>query len=431
KHIINFIVEPSVLEREPLSITIQIAKGVIKKERVVLLLGGSHFYAPAIKHIHEMGMKVLLVDRDPEPIGKRFADYFENINIVDATNVKRVAKAYDVDAVMAVNDYGVMTASKVSQALGLIGNPEEVALATTVKSVMRERWKEAGVPIPKFRIVKSLKEAIFAVDEIGGYPVILKPSGNMGASRGVRKVSSVEELKAAFKLSAMYDQSILVEEYLVGSEHSVEGLVYDGEVEIIAVSEKIKTPEPYRVDLAVIYPSSLTNEQLKQVEAAVIAAAKSLGIKNGAIHAEVCYTAQGPKLFEIASRPGGGRIPSDCVPLHNGVDMTKELVKVLLGISPSIKKRYFRGVVLGFIIAKPGVVVDISECERLNKLPFVHVCESLKRVGDRVGPVRAGGDRAGYFIVTGKTRDEALSHYFELSEMDIIKTKQVGESYGV
>ncbi len=421
-HIINFILTPNILEKEPLDETIKIVKSRLKKPQIVLLLGGSHFYAPAIPIIQSVGAKVLLVDRDENPIGKALANYFEVVDIIDKNGVLQIAKKYDVDAIMAVNDYGVLTAAYVANALNLVTNSEEVALASIEKLQMRNIWKKEGVKIPKFKLIHSLKEAKNAALEIG-YPVIIKPSGNMGASRGIQKANSNQELHEAFNEAIKYDENILIEECVIGTEHSVEGVIQNGNVTIFGISQKIKTPEPVRVDLAVFYPSQLFEKQQIEVINEVTKAAKSLGLKNGAVHAEICYTKNGPVLFEIASRPGGGRIPSDCLPLFNCTNQTKALTEILLGKHFTFKKCNEKGVVLGFIIAKPGKVIDTSPCNKTSELEYVHACESFKKVGDIVNEVKAGGDRAGYFIVTANSLDEALDYYNQLCDSRLIITR--------
>jgi dTDP-4-amino-4,6-dideoxygalactose transaminase/biotin carboxylase len=424
EHIINYILDPKVTHRETIRKFVDISKEVDARRKKLLVLGGSHFYAPVIKLLQEKGLSVLLVDKDPNPVGKKYANFFENIDIVESDAVIDIAKKYDIDAVMAINDYGVMTASKVASALGLIGNYENVALATTNKAIMRQKWYEADVPIPKFKLVTKIYQALNCIEELGGYPVIIKPSNNMGASKGILKISSDEELKQAFSKSQRIDKDILLEEYLIGSEHSVEGLVYQNKATILAISDKIKTPEPFRVDKAVQYPSRLSAAEKRRVESVVIKAAKSLGVKYGAIHAEVCYTKSGPKLFELASRPGGGRIPNDCLPLYNGINMSSELAKLLLDEDFSTVKQYSKSVILGFITPPPGTIQSISGCSEAEKMDYVYVCESLKKVGDDITEVKTGGDRAGYFIVKADNIDTAYDYYQEMQKKTLIRTEK-------
>jgi cyanophycin synthetase len=89
------------------------------------------------------------------------------------------------------------------------------------KSILRG----AGVPIPEGESVDEFEEALEAADDIG-YPVVMKPLvGNHG--RGITvNVTNDNDLKVAFEQAKRFCDTLVVEQYLPGSDHRI--LVVEG-----------------------------------------------------------------------------------------------------------------------------------------------------------------------------------------------------------
>ena len=87
------------------------------------------------------------------------------------------------------------------------------------KDVMKRLLRDAGLPIGKFRSV-SLGEKLPAFDEVSGelgLPLFIKPA-NMGSSVGVSKVSTKEAYDSAIKEAFIYDNKVIIEEFIPGRE---------------------------------------------------------------------------------------------------------------------------------------------------------------------------------------------------------------------
>lgn len=379
----------------------------------VMILGASRYYIRSILAAKELGCEVLATDREPDSEGFRYADCHEAVDITDVPGSIAVAKKYGIDAVVAVNDYGVSTAAAVSQELGLAGISPQVAEYATSKAWMRIKWQEAGVPSAAFRVVRTLDEAVHAAEELARWPLVMKPADSRGgASRGVSKIDGPEQLRPALEFAQSFydDQSVVVEEFLDGIEHSIETITYEGETHILAISDKVKTPPPYRVDKSVIYPTIFTGEDREQIHRVARAAVRALGIEVGAAHVEMCSTRDGPKLFELGARCGGGGTPDPIVPFLTGIEMFKEVVRIALGEKPlRLTPLYTKGCIYRFLTPRPGTVKAIRGLEEVRRWPGILDCEVLVGVGQEVRQVRSGGDRAGFVIAGGETREEAIA----------------------
>jgi biotin carboxylase len=378
----------------------------------VMILGASRYYARSILAAKELGFAVVSTDRNPQADGFKYADYYEAADITDIDRCIEVARKYSIDGVVAVNDFGVRTAAAIAEGLGLPGISRAVAEYATSKAWMRRKWQAANVPSAQFRVVATVGEAHRAVRELNVWPLILKPADSRGGgSRGVSKIERLEELERAFDFAQSFyeDKSVVIEEFLDGTEHSVETITYDGETHVLAVSDKVKTPPPYRVDKSVIYPTIHIGAELERIYNLSINAVRALGIDFGAAHLEMCTTSDGPRMFELGARCGGGGTPDPIVPFLTGIHMFKEVVKMAVGEKPGrLTPMYMKGCVYRFLTPSPGTVRQIHGLDEIREWDNILDCDVLIEEGDEIHTVRAGGDRAGFIIAGGQTRDAAI-----------------------
>lgn len=96
---------------------------------------------------------------------------------------------------------------------------------------------DAGVPVPRGVVIRYLDDLKEAIEDVGGYPIVVKPlDGNHG--RGITiDVKSWEDAEVAYDLAseASKTRSVIIERYYRGSDHRV--LVVNGKV--TAVSQRI------------------------------------------------------------------------------------------------------------------------------------------------------------------------------------------------
>lgn len=374
-----------------------------------MILGGSFSYIGAILAAKEMGCETLVVDRNPRAEGFPYADIALPVDITDVEGCIKTGKEYHIDAVVAVNDFGVLPAARVSDALGLPGVPLEVAEIASSKYLMRKVWEQKGVPSVAYRKVADYESLKNAAAELG-FPLIIKPCNSRGGgSRGVQAIDENTDLEKVFQFANVYnDNCLVVEEFVTGLEHSVEAIVFNGQSHIIAISDKVKSPLPYRVDDTILYPTVEEGERLEMLEDAVQRSIESIGMTEGIAHVELSITDSGPVLFEIGARCGGGA-PAPLVPFLSGVEQFKEAVRIALGERPQqLEPLYTKGAVIKFFYPAPGIVKRVIGIEKVENLPGILSFGIFVKEGDRVNSLRTCGDRAG-MVITGKdTREEAL-----------------------
>ncbi len=97
--------------------------------------------------------------------------------------------------------------------------------------------RDAGIPVPRGTLIHYLDDLRNAIEDVGGYPIVIKPlDGNHG--RGITiDIDSWEQAEAAYDMAseASKTKSVIVERYYQGRDHRV--LVVNGK--LIAVAERV------------------------------------------------------------------------------------------------------------------------------------------------------------------------------------------------
>ena len=102
------------------------------------------------------------------------------------------------------------------------------------KDETKERLERNGIPVPKGKVVYTLKEANKAADEIGR-PVVVKPvNGRQGYAVSL-EVETPEEMKVAFRAAKKFSSAVLIEETLAGRNYRV--VIVGGRM--VAASERL------------------------------------------------------------------------------------------------------------------------------------------------------------------------------------------------
>jgi len=103
------------------------------------------------------------------------------------------------------------------------------------KEGTKQILRDAGVPVPRGTVVYYLDELSDAIEDLGGYPIVIKPlDGNHG--RGITiDIKNWEEAEKAYEVARDVSRAVIVEHYYRGRDHRV--LVINGKV--VAVAERV------------------------------------------------------------------------------------------------------------------------------------------------------------------------------------------------
>jgi biotin carboxylase len=389
----------------------------------VLIIGASVLQLPAIKKAKEMGFYVGVVDYNPQAVGIKHADEFFNVSTVDTEGILKTAKSFQPDGIMTLaTDMPMRSIAAVTKKLNLQGISMESAIKATDKGEMIRSFKEHGVDSPWFFILKS-KDDLESISGKITYPCIIKPVDNAG-SRGVILVNKESELNDAFDYSRKNSRNgeVIIEEFMTGSEVSVEVMAIDGEIHILAITDKITTGPPYFVEMGHSQPSQLSETTQKRIKDLAVKAMQALNINNGPAHIEIMATTDGPKMIELGARMGGDNITTHLVPLSTGIDMVKATIEVCLGYRPDISPRLKKASAIKYLDVAKGIITSISGVESALSLKGVANVVINKNIGEIVSDIKSSTDRVGYVIAQADKVSEAKNICSEAAKTIRINT---------
>lgn len=376
----------------------------------LFIVGASLLQLPAVVKAKEMGLTVAVADRDSTAMAIPFADRYFNVSTVDPDGIYRAAKEFGADGIMTIaTDMPMRAIAYTCERLGLLGISQSTALKATDKGIMMQTFEEYDLAHPWYKVFKSADDAVIHAETLN-YPCICKPIDSSG-SRGVTLVTAPSELEAAAHYSSSYSSGggLIVEEYLVGSELSVEIAVWQGNATVLALTDKSTTGAPHFVETGHSQPSALPDNSANQVKKLALDAVKAVGIENGAAHVEIMLTPIRPKLIELGARMGGDCIASHLVPLSTGIDMVRAMINISLGQQPDLTPTLSRGAVIRYIPPIDGTIKEISGTDEARSIDGVCEIRLMKHMGDHIPDIRNSGDRLGFVITSAETREQAIN----------------------
>lgn len=380
----------------------------------LLVLAAGLLQLPVIKKAKEMGYYVIAADDDPEASGMALADKaIVPGGLMNEEKMVAIAKEEQVDGVIhPCSEVAMNVMGRINDELHLSGISKEIAIRATNKHLMREAFEKYGAPNPKSILTKDEEDAWATFCNEFDTNAILKPSRNSG-SRGIAKVEkgiAKDEFVNLYQraLEESRDRQVLIEQFIEGSEFSVEVIVWKGEPHVLAVTDKKTTEAPYFVELGHNQPSVYPVEIQKKLKDGAIAGCKALGLTNCAAHCELKIQNGEAYLMEIGARMGGDFISTELTHLSTGIDMVAATIDVVLGVEPDLKpKTKGQGVCIRYFTPKAGVLKAVEGMENLKR-SFVYDAEIYHQLGDVIPEVRSSLDRSGHVIVTGETAEIAI-----------------------
>ena len=380
----------------------------------IMILGASILQLPAIEKARELGLEIVVVDMNPDAVGFKVPGVIkEVISTIDIEAVVAAAKKHKIDGIMTLaTDMPMRSVAAVVKDMGLVGIDEDTALKATNKAEMRVALSKGEVPIPKFFKVSNEEEYLEATKQFK-VPFIVKPADSSG-SRGICEVKDFHDkdaIMAAYNYCKPFSRvgDVIVEEYMDGSEVSVETISIDGECHIIQITDKLTTGAPHYVEMGHSQPTRHSKEIARKIVEIAKAANKAIGITNGPSHTEIIVTEEGPKIVEIGARLGGDNITTHLVPLSTGVDMVECCIKIALGEKPNIEPKWNKGAAIRYFEQHAGIVKSIEGIEDAKKIDGVKQISIVHDVGEEITEITSSGARMGFVIAQDEDTEKAIA----------------------
>jgi len=174
---------------------------------------------------HVLGVGDEPYDAMPPDVRASLTEYFR---IDDLHNYDALVRACGffthrygkIDRLDSLNEYWLNTEARLRDDFNIFGVRGHQIDFIRRKSRMKAKFREAGVPVARGRLVRTEEDARSLIRETG-YPVIAKPDDGVGAIATYR-LESPKDLAAFF--STKPDADYIMEEFIPGTIFSFDGL---------------------------------------------------------------------------------------------------------------------------------------------------------------------------------------------------------------
>ena len=389
----------------------------------LLLLGSNVGTLDIIRYAKAHGAITIVADYFPveKSLGKQYADESVLISTADIEGLKKYIKENRIDGVFAgISEFNLMKAMELCQFFGFpFYCTRQQWDRIENKASFRELCIKHRVPCPKTYFTGNivLEDVIKAIH----YPVVVKPvdaSASVGVSICNDKESLTEAIPTALEKSAR--KRIIIEEFIEGEEFTAHYTIVNGEASLSCIDNRMPVAvhkgNVTTVPLARVYPSTIINEYIEQVNDKVVDLCRSLKVDTGVLFVQGLYNR---KKNEFSIFEGGlrcaGEAPYRIIEKVNGISFMNNFVDYALlgkvtnfeaakddpflkGKSCCVTSFVSKGGTVGKIVGYEGIqnkvpsIID-SECRyhegdvtpdgntlRQIVLRFVLVCESKEQM---------------------------------------------------
>ena len=402
--------------------------------KTILFVGGGVETLPGVELAKSMNLHIVVSDANPKAPCMLHANDCLIADTYNEQDTLAIVKKFHntrrkIDGVMCMASDVPLTVATVASELKLPGIPVASAKIVSDKLLMKDCFKGAELPIPKYRKIRNLLELQDSIRHFG-FPLVIKPVDSRGA-RGVLKLTNDIDFEWAYSTAKYFSPTgrVMIEEYMTGPQISTESLIVDGEVFTIGFSDRnyefLEKYAPNMIENGGDLPSCLTISEQSLIRDTVEKTAEALNIKNGVIKGDMVLSNGKPCIIEFAARLSGGYFCSHEIPLNTGIDFVGNAIRIALGeevnkhelelkLNNAVSQRYF--------FPNPGKVVKIQIPEWVKNDKRIKMCEIRVEVGDIVPAATHHPSRAGVVICTGSAPEKAKQLAERVINEVVIKT---------
>ena len=378
--------------------------------KAIIIIGGGPLGVNTVTWAKELGFFTIVTDRNRKAPGLKLADLPVPLAGDDIQgqliSALGCAEKYDVAGIYCANDFGLLTVSVVSTALGLPTNSLDATVRALDKRLMKERWLTSGVLTPQSIFVTSDGETKTALGKVG-LPAIIKPVDNSG-SEGVEAILKPEDQVGAYLRAASFSsnrQGALIEQLVQGRAIDANGLFIDGKFYGCGVLEKHFTPFPHRLPICGYDPAPLEREKWDEVYSTLERACRALGIIHGPVKGDFVMTKEGIEVLEVTPRFHGDVTTSNTLPYASGINPVKAYFKFLSSghLELELLKPQNKPLACWRVIClPPGKIRKISGIRKAMEVNGITKIFLRIREGSTIGGYRNTGEIPGYICAFGQ-----------------------------
>ena len=356
----------------------------------------------AARALRAEGYEVVLVNSNPATImtDPMTADrvYLQELT---PDSIKEIVRKERPDAVLPT--MGGQTALNLAQQLHdegfwkaegveIIGVDIDAIQITEDRQKFRDLMERIGIDQARSRAARSLLEAKEIAQELGGFPIVIRPSFTLGgAGGGIAWTPEEFERKVLRGLEISPVHQILIEEFLFGwKEYELE-LLRDANDNVIIVCS-IENVDPMGVhtgDSVTVAPAqTLTDKQFQEMRDAAIKMMRSIGTFAGGCNVQFAVNPEDGRMVAIEINPRVSR-SSALASKATGYPIAKVAARLAVGYTLDELPNEVTGTTSACF--EPAIDYVVTKIPRFNFEKFEGVDEALTTQMKAVGEVMAIG----------------------------------------
>lgn len=386
---------------------------------LVIAPHGSYRTSAFISAAQRLGVRVLIASEGKHSIVSDYAQGL-HIDLADAAGARglilQAAEQTPFAGIIGTDDSTVELAAQCAAALDLVHNPPYAVRLGRRKDQARACLEAAGLNVPPFRrldLESPLSRQLQGLD----YPVVVKPVG-LSASRGVIRANTETDLRQAVaRIQIMLHKErftdpdlvrwLLVEQYIPGQEVALEGMLYEGQLEVLTVFDKPDPLEgPYFEETYYTTPSRHPTETLIELERQVRAACKAYGLRSGPVHAECRIGDHEVTILEVAARSIGG-LCGRLLQFGTGYNLEELVLAQAMGQRLPVTPSTGGAGVLMIPVPQAGILKRVEGLLMARRIPGIESIDIQIRDGHELVPLPEGASYLGFIFASGDTPEQA------------------------
>ena len=391
-----------------------------------LVLAGGLSQIELLNQLKARNITTVLADGNANALARPYADIFYQLPIFDIEAVKEVALKEKVDFLITVcADQVLLVVAQVSEMLGLPWYIDyKTAQLVSDKKYMKKIFWENNIPTSRY--VEMMELDWDKIQHLQ-YPLVVKPV-DAYSSKGVRKALNADELAVYFAEASRISRTggVIVEEFVAGTEISVDIYVEDGVAKLLCVSnsEKISSEDRFIIFRG-RYPVAASEAVMEQIRQVAQQIADAFGLKNCPMLIQMINDGKKVSVLEFCARTGGNMkymlIKRAC-----GFDVIKAVIDLTLGEKPHVELSVpeAKYIVNDFIYCEPGVYDHLEGFDELQNQGILAEYCSLRPKGMQVNGVFSSSDRiAGFTVVADSLAEFNEKHRKIVESVKVISTE--------
>ncbi len=356
----------------------------------------------ACRSLQEEGYKIVLINSNPATImtDPIMADAIYMLPMT-TDSIKEIVAKEKPDAVLPT--MGGQTALNLArdlekegywkaQGIQIIGVDIDAVELTEDRQLFRDRMEEIGIEQCRSRQAHSLLDAKEIKEELGGLPIVIRPSFTMGgAGGGIVWTEEEFDQKVLHGLEMSPVHSVLIEESIFGwKEYELE-LLRDANDNVVIICS-IENMDPMGVhtgDSVTVAPTqTLTDKQLQILRDAAIKMMRSIGTFAGGCNVQFAMEPGSDRFVAIEINPRVSR-SSALASKATGYPIAKIATKLAVGYTLDELDNQITGTTSACF--EPSIDYVVCKVPRFNFDKFPGVDEELSTQMKAVGEVMSIG----------------------------------------